>query len=166
MARSAASSVMASRAISSLLGFTNFFFVVCRMMQDSNTECFSPVRLCLRGFSLKTWRWQCSWSSAQWHSNVTVLRLANCCRRRNVNFCPWFLIVLFFRSISAAFKQFFCVATAELAPINLFGLKVSQQPLARTEVCHPDIVSRHRQSPSTKTRYQKRKPSFCRSMGE
>jgi hypothetical protein len=50
-------------------------------------------------------RWQCGSFSAQWHIKVTVLRLANLWRRRKVNFCPWFLIVLFLWSIAPPSKS-------------------------------------------------------------
>src|ERR1043166_962590 len=48
----------------------------------------------------RTCRWQWGSSSSQWHSRVTVSRLATSWSSRRVNFCPWFLIVRFLWSIA------------------------------------------------------------------
>jgi len=49
------------------------------------------------------------------------------------------------------FEQFLAVATPELAPTNFSSLRISQQFLARTQICHPDVIPRRWQSTAAET---------------
>jgi hypothetical protein len=48
-------------------------------------------------------------------------------------------------------QQFLAITTPKVAPADPARLKISQQLFTRTQICHPDVVARGRQTPATET---------------
>ena len=80
-----------------------------------------------------------------------------------------FLAVIFDGCVASihrvAFAQFFQVTTTELTPADRPRLEFSQQPFARAEVRHPDMISRRGHAPASKPGDQDAQPVFVRFNG-